>query len=705
MAIAKGGAVCQDGDSNVHQIMLQAHLDRFKEAQQLLPEAIVKLSQETREQYIQSVIDAGLPIPPFTRGGILAAVVKSMTLTDRIRALDPHASQQAPNFDPKSPTLASCELPDGQNAKLVQRLAISEGIIPVIWTGQQGHAVLMRAVAHITAHWSHMLDSTPPLAKCAVKDCLQVAAGLQNIFGDGTQSSMESKLAGEMLLDTKTKTGMLFICKQACHLGVSCLGIGNVAVSYRAFRKKVTLSETLAVTPNIANVDERASHLKATSPTDLNSPGCGSRGVNREERCLSCISVSEALLQTPFYKAKVAEHQRTQTAMMTHADRIQEALQQMEKEHPEAGEIEHCLRQLPGWCESLRSSLVQKLVETTESATKKYVARVQAAQTKFGEQSAETRTAQVQELSALAKSINETAAALGQKFPSLVIASNSVRDLLGEVNTVEKQLHLVAGIRLVEALDFEKGTPEDDIVKLTKMLGREGIDSTPLTEELGFSMEKAVETICQTLVATAAKKITEQTLSKSLTPLLSVARTFASVLGSAGRGGADHIRHKMMAAVDPLMCLEQIVQAKPAVDIATDLAKGNSHLGHVIHAISLWQRLEAFGKEKVSGDFRRTFQVSVRDSARKASTYITDIGKEIIKIEAEQLELLQSKILKYTYKDNATKNIWSLHLKENCTLEELKAEASKTLMKQSYAGTIQQLLEETTKAQRDPDIP
>eukprot|EP00971_Amphidinium_carterae_P245574 4876936-Amphidinium_carterae.1 len=368
------------------------------------------------------------------------------------------------------------------------------------------------------------------------------------------------------------------------------------------------------------------------------------------------------------------------------------------KERPVPSDIENCFKQLPGWCDSLRSSLVQKLVDTSVNATKRYVAEKETALAKFGEQSSETRRTKVQELSDVAKIVGETAAPLGKRFPSLVLVSNELRELLTKAETAERQLHLAGVISAWEALNFKEGIPKDGIDKLTAMLGREGIESTPLTEELGFAMEKAVETICHTLVSIAGQSIEEQTSSKYLTPLLSIARTFASLLGSAGRGGADHVRHKMLAAVDPLMCLEQSVQAKPAVDVAQDLAKGSAHLGHVIHSISLWQRVDTFGKEKMSGDFRRKFQVLVKDSAKKAAAYITDIGQELIKIQAQQLEALQAQVLKYTYKDHPTKNIWALHLKDNCTWEEVKAEASRTLMKQTYAGTIQQLLEETSKS-------
>eukprot|EP00971_Amphidinium_carterae_P066166 1310477-Amphidinium_carterae.2 len=63
-------------------------------------------------------------------------------MSERALALAPHASADLPEFDWKAPTLASCQLPDAQHAKLLQRLAISEGMIPTIWLGQQGLADL-----------------------------------------------------------------------------------------------------------------------------------------------------------------------------------------------------------------------------------------------------------------------------------------------------------------------------------------------------------------------------------------------------------------------------------------------------------------------------------------------------------------------------------------------------------------------------------
>eukprot|EP00971_Amphidinium_carterae_P004224 84357-Amphidinium_carterae.3 len=234
--------------------MLSAHLDKFRQAEKLLPENVQKLSVSERENIAEELITSGISLPAHTKGGLLSCVLKSWALIDRLKArcvhvdcrnchrhgpltcclssqgvaclqvltlqeaLSPFDTDDLP-FNPKKPTLVASNLPDAQAAKLLQRLVISEGIISAICDPNKQVQPFLDATAYVCAEWSdeEAIASLQPLTKCAVTECLQVSSGLQALFGEKALPNEQAggpntAAAASRLMDARS--GMLFIVKQ-----------------------------------------------------------------------------------------------------------------------------------------------------------------------------------------------------------------------------------------------------------------------------------------------------------------------------------------------------------------------------------------------------------------------------------------------------------------------------------------------------------
>ena len=210
-------AAMSKGEPTVAAVLLRGHVDFWKRCEKLLPATIHKVPKLERESIVQEITESNVQIPPLTRASLLAAASKELPLSARVACLNPFASSidaaGAPiAFDAKKPQRVNSSLPDTEAGKLLQRLLVSEGIVPAIVKGQGETEQVKAACSAILAWTTTPQPSLSPILACAVDEVQSVARCLYSILSDDTTASVDS---GVQTLLESTK-GARMIVKQAC---------------------------------------------------------------------------------------------------------------------------------------------------------------------------------------------------------------------------------------------------------------------------------------------------------------------------------------------------------------------------------------------------------------------------------------------------------------------------------------------------------
>ena len=121
----------------VRKVLLQSHVDVFKDAQAILPSVVHKVPKARRDAILTNLATYGISIPPFTRGGLLGqSLAEEKCLISKAKLLDPPQVHHTEAFDPHRPVLATTGLESAEIGKLLQKCLVLEGVVPSLCEGK-----------------------------------------------------------------------------------------------------------------------------------------------------------------------------------------------------------------------------------------------------------------------------------------------------------------------------------------------------------------------------------------------------------------------------------------------------------------------------------------------------------------------------------------------------------------------------------------
>ena len=238
----------------------------------------------------------------------------------------------------------------------------------------------------------------------------------------------------------------------------------------------------------------------------------------------------EAIQQQAYYRALLADFQRTAAATMVCAKDIDEAFDSLAAECTFSA-ITKVLKKLPQWFDSLRPAVVDKVVDALLSKSKKMNNAIAEGIEGFHNMSSEDQASDIEEFENYHAQWAPVATLLGFKVPSLVEISNQLRGLVEKAKARSKLLALAQAMK-----DFTATSNIETRKGLVAAMSVPGVETTPLDDDAETIMEGCFLEIIDFVATWASEEFKEETEMEAdhIPALLRAASQMHTMLGTHG---------------------------------------------------------------------------------------------------------------------------------------------------------------------------
>ena len=406
----------------------------------------------------------------------------------------------------------------------------------------------------------------------------------------------------------------------------------------------------------------------------------------------------QALNQNAYFKSQLAEFLRCDVGVCSEQAKVQEALECWGSESAPFKDIEATLRLIPGWCETLRSASVKKVVQTATLALERLVgSHKDILAEDFAKQPEDERVKFIKELQQSSEAITVLAKNLHGKQASLVSLSHQARKLFTSASTAHQQhMHTEAIKFLMDYSDWHGYADADALAVENSFITVVSAEATcPLTHELTELCQNGVLVVAEKVLHSTQARLSLDNLEHSRR-LLTAGQKLHRRLGTAKE--AELRQACLEVASVHLQLKEFLLQAgKPDAFMAKH---GDKVLPESIHLNSMMQRCSdacassskapkaAKGKEAVEKLCAMSAEV-IAD----ATTFCQDLANAVHDhtMKQAQVNLNASKTLIGDRANSNAQPLWSLKLTRESSWAEVQKESTKTLQREGYGEKVKAL--------------
>ena len=397
-----------------------------------------------------------------------------------------------------------------------------------------------------------------------------------------------------------------------------------------------------------------------------------------------------------FYKGQLAEYLRCDVAESSEHEKVEKAFAALKQARISFDEIEQWVHLLPGWCETLRTSTVKKLLQHTSTAFERLVAEYEESVESFQEKASEAREEFLKLLQRSSDAMMVLAKNLHAKEPSLVALANKARQLSTAASTAHHQRTYTEALEeLIFYQDmYEGGEARKAELKVIRVVTAAA--SCPLTEALTQLCEKGVIAVAVKVLWCTQDQMSGEVF-EHFHSLLTAGQKLHRILGTS----ADvQLRQACLEVASVHLQLKEFI-LKAQNPEAFVKKHGDNGVEESLHLSSLLQRCQDV-VATVPAQLQTEEAKSSLSQLSDTASHIVQEGQEFRKLLADavhartlkqaQTNLASGKALVGDRHNSNAQPLWSLKLSRESSWAQVREEASKTLLREGYGEKVKSLI-------------